>query len=244
MKKLAVFDLDGTFFRWQLYHELVFEMKTRGYFTHEEADALGTTLLDWQAKRRSWHEYEQVVLDVFEPKIAMYSLDEFAAMAQTIVERSGHKIYSYTRQLHDSLQTNGYFTLALSGSQQEIAEIFSRQYGFDDCVGSLYERGETTYTGAILRGVVGRKHTLIHEYIETHPALGLTLVDSVAIGDSSGDISMLELVDRPIAFNPDQALFEAATKNGWQIVIERKSLAYTLEKGTDGALILAQTDRF
>lgn len=237
-----MFDLDGTFFRWQLYHELVFEMKTRGYFSDTEAEQLDHALLDWQARRRSWHDYEQVVLDVFEPKIATYELVEFKSMAQAIVQRSGHKIYTYTRRLHDSLQADGYFTLALSGSQQEIAELFARQYGFDDCIGSLYERGDESYTGTILRGVVGRKHTLIHEHLTKHPEL--TLEDSVAIGDSSGDISMLEIVSRPIAFNPDQALYDAAITHGWQIVIERKSLAYTLQKGADGAFVLAETDRF
>lgn len=242
MKKLAVFDLDGTFFRWQLYHELVFEMKTRGYFSDDEASQLDEALLDWQARRRSWHDYEQVVLNVFEPKIATYKLAEFESMAQAIVQRSGHKIYAYTRQLHDQLHADGYFTLALSGSQQEVTELFARQYGFDDCIGSLYERGSDTYTGTILRGVAGRKHTLIRDYVAEHPEI--TLDGSVAIGDSSGDISMLEIVSRPIAFNPDQALYDAAIEHGWHIVIERKSLAYTLQRGADGAFVLAETDRF
>ena len=50
---------------------------------------------------------------------------------------------------------------------------------------------------------------------------------------------MLEAVKHPIAFNPDQKLYDIAVKQGWQIVIERKNVIYTLEKKQDGLYVLA-----
>ncbi len=44
MKKLAVFDIDGTLFRWQLYHELVFRLKDLGYFNSDDAHELEAAL--------------------------------------------------------------------------------------------------------------------------------------------------------------------------------------------------------
>jgi len=34
-----------------------------------------------------------------------------------------------------------------------------------------------------------------------------------------------------------------AEENGWKIVIERKNIAYTLQKDNDGSIVLAQADR-
>ena len=156
MKKIAVFDIDGTLFRWQLYHELVFELKKLGYFTGEALD-LDAALTSWQGRQISWSEYETKVVHVIEHNIATIAPDVLETAAKNVVEASGHKIYNYTAKLLRSLQAEGYFTIAISGSQHEIAEQFATRYGFDECIGSLWERRDGTYTGHLSREVVGRK---------------------------------------------------------------------------------------
>lgn len=237
--RLAIFDLDGTLFRWQLYHELVFELKNRDVFSQKTAHELDEALIAWQAKRLKWHDYELKVIRAIEPAIATLAPEFFEDAAQAVVKRSGHKIYSYTKHLLDGLKNDGYFCLAISGSQQEIAEAFAEQYGFDGCVGALYERNNGRFTGTIERFVPGRKHEIIREFLRDHPEI--TLDGSVAIGDSGGDTSMLEMVERAVAFNPSDDLLETAMARGWDIVIERKNVAYTMEKGTDGTYLLANT---
>lgn len=238
---LAIFDIDGTLFRWQLYHELVFSLKEDSIFDEETTENLDLALFEWQAKRRSWHDYEMEIVKAFEPVIANLSPESYAGAVERVVKRSGHKTYAYTTKLLKELQDSGYYTLAISGSQQEIAELFTKSYGFDDCIGALYERSDDkNFTGHISRRVPGRKHEIIEEYLDQHP--NLTIEGSVAVGDSDGDISMLELVDNPIAFNPSHDLLAEAQKNNWKVVIERKDVIYHLEKGSDGLLVLAKTE--
>ena len=241
MKKIAVFDIDGTLFRWQLYHELVFELKALGRFTKQESEALDVALISWQAKHISWRDYEHLVIHTIDKHLTTIKPSELEQAAQSVVERSGHKIYSYTAKLLKRLQDEGYYTLALSSSQREIAAQFAAKYDFSDCIGQTYERTGDTYTGAKQVIVHGRKDVLINEYLSKHT--DLTLEDSIAVGDSGGDISMLELVTHPIAFNPSEELLESALENSWKIVIERKNIAYTLE-AQDGHVVLAKTDRF
>lgn len=238
-QKIAFFDLDGTFFRWQLYHNLVFELKDRGFFSEEAAARLDESLFDWQARQKTWYDYESDVITAFEPLLKSMDLHLFDEAAQAVVSKSGHKIYNYTKKLLDNLNSQGYFTLAISGSQQEIAESFANMYGFSDCIGVLYERSNGKLTGNVVRRVPGRKHEIIKEFLGSHPEI--TLEGSIAIGDSGGDISMLEIVDRPIAFNPSEELLAKAKENGWEIIIERKNIAYTLKRGDDGYL-LEKTD--
>ncbi len=238
-QKLAVFDIDGTLFRWQLYHELVFELKEQGFFGERESQALDDALLSWQAKHVSWYDYEQLVVATIEKHIAKIPPTILEETAQMVVERSGHKVYGYTLRLLQSLQKQGYYTLAISASQQEIAEQFAKKYNFDECIGAVYERSNNTYTGSMQRAIYGIKDQLIRSVLESNP--NVTIKESVAIGDSGGDIKMLEMVDHPIAFNPSDDLFKVASKNNWHIVIERKNIAYTLE-ARHGNTVLAKTD--
>ncbi|MGH7237821.1 MAG: HAD family hydrolase, partial [Candidatus Saccharimonadales bacterium] len=102
-------------------------------------------------------------------------------------------------------------------------------------IGSLYERAGDHFTGArqIMRHE--RKVRALNSLIATFDA---TTKGSLSIGDSGGDIAMLELAEQPIAFNPDKILFDHAQTRGWKIVIERKNMIYKLEP-KDGSYILA-----
>jgi len=53
--------------------------------------------------------------------------------------------------------------------------------------------------------------------------------DSIGVGDTESDIGFLELVDNPIAFNPNTTLAAHAKKKGWKIVIERKDLVVEID---------------
>ena len=57
---------------------------------------------------------------------------------------------------------------------------------------------------------------------------GLTLKDSIGVGDSEADIPFLKLVDHPICFNPNKKLQLVAKKKKWKVVVERKDVVYTM----------------
>lgn len=239
-RKLAIFDLDGTLYRWQLYHEVVFVLKDKGVFPPEAARKLDEAFDAWNNRQASFNTYEQQVVDTLLGSLTDIPPNTFDEAAHEVSERSGRKTYRYTLALMQQLRAQGYFLLAVSGSQQEVAEQFAHKFDFDDCIGSLYERDGDHFTGKLLRFVPGHKHTLIREYADTH---GFTLEESVAVGDSDGDISMLELVDHPIAFNPNDKLLTAAQKHGWKVVVERKNVALTLESHGD-VTTLTHTDTY
>src|SRR5690606_9293685 len=111
------------------------------------------------------------------------------------------------------------------------------KHGIDIAIGAEYERMHGRFTGKITRMTIGNKSELFHELMKTH---GFTHKGSVAVGDSEGDIELLSAVEKPTAFNPSEGLFEKAKEEGWPIVIERKNIAYRLER-KDDALVLAET---
>jgi HAD superfamily hydrolase (TIGR01490 family) len=230
-KKLAVFDIDGTLFRWQLFHELVFEIKNQGLLPIHEAHKLDQAFIDWRALKASWSDYEEKVVEAIQNNIKNINPDKFESAAQAVFNKSGHKVYNYTSKLAKQLKSDGYFLLAITGSQQEIAELFAKKYGFDECIGAVHRRtADGKFDGSYERFVVDKKGKLLSEFAEAN---GFAFKDSYAIGDSSGDIEMLELVDHPIAFNPNETLLKTAMQKGWPVVIERKNISYMLTKGKD-----------
>lgn len=240
-KRLAVFDLDGTLFRWQLYYEVVLKLVEQDFFSLEQAESIRTNFHAWQSRKLAFREFERVAIAALDSGLTKLAIAQFKTIIQTVLDESSHKVYSYTRNLAEELKRDGYYLLAISGSMQEIAEPFSKLYGFDDCIGWLYEQKNGRFTGKTSRITVGKKDVHIRDYIAKH---GFSLDHSVMVGDSGGDISMLELAARPIAFNPSEELLDEALKHGWEIVVERKNIAYSLTKDSDGHIVLAKADRF
>lgn len=237
MKQFAVFDIDGTLYRWQLYHELVQTLALADVFPHNAPQDLDEYYNRWKGGDISFLEYEHFVVTLMIENLPHVPIATFEAACDKVVDESAHKTYLFTKKLLKDLKAQGYTIIAITGSQQELIERFARHYGIDICVGAKYMRRDGRFTGETEVITVGRKPDILRELVEAH---GLSWQNSVAIGDSSGDASILELVEKPIAFNPDAGLFDRAKNEGWPIVIERKNIAYKLEK-RGHELILANT---
>jgi len=235
--KFAVFDIDGTLYRWQLFHELVQELTFAGAFDETVFHEINDRWNKWRGGAMSFDEYESYIVTVLMAELPKLSVELFDATCQKVVAQSRHKTYHYPRQLIADLKAQGYFLIALSGSQQELVDGFAAHYGFDVALGALYERQESRFTGKVIRPILGRKKELLSEIIVTHD---LTTTGSIGVGDSEGDIGMLSLVESPTAFNPSSGLFEHAKASGWPIIIERKNIAYRMEH-QDNAFVLAET---
>lgn len=230
-KKFAVFDIDGTLFRWQLFHELVFELSREGCFPPDVSLTLSQAFAGWRGQNTTWDEYEHQVISAIADNITSISTKQLEVAAKIVLDKSGNNVHAYTAALAKKLKADGYYLLAMSGSQQEIAEIFAKKHGFDYCIGMVHARTNSeTFSGGFERFVVDKKGQLLQAFVTEND---LIFKGSYGIGDSTSDIPVLQLVDNPIAFNPNETLLKAAQLNGWDIVIERKNIAYTLAKQGD-----------
>lgn len=226
-KKLAVFDIDGTLFRWQLFHELVAELGRQQLFPKEVVESIEEKFFEWRALKATWADYEEKVVHAIQTYIVQIPPEKLNECAQIVVNQSGHKVYNYTSNLVNKLKNERYFLLALTGSQQEIAELFARKHGFDECIGSLMKKdGNGNFTTEYERFVVGNKSKILQEFAMNND-FDLSN-DSYGIGDSAGDAEILQNVTNPIVFNPDEGLLKIAQAKGWPVVIERKNIAYTM----------------
>ncbi len=228
MKKFAVFDIDGTLIRWQLYHAIVNRLAKKDLLKPGANEQLQSALMRWKNREseEAFHDYEGVLVKIYEASLAYIQSAKFDEVIDEIATQYKKQTYLYTRNLAKQLKDQGYFLIALSGSHEEIVEHIAKTYGFDTSVGTRYERDEQGFTGKKYIASL-HKQTELERLIKLHD---LSLKDSYAIGDSKSDAVMLEMVENPIAFNPNQELFAIAQQHGWKIIIERKNVIYQLEK--------------
>lgn len=239
MKKFAVFDIDGTLFRWQLFHEVVFELIKSGHVSEDAKQKVEQKMQAWRNRshKHSFRDYELTLVEAYIPCVKGLPIATFNAAAERILSKHSEEVYAYTRSLIKELKDKGYTLIALSGSQDEIVQPFAKKWGFDIALGQVHDIENEQYTGTIPgeKLLIEQKGALLKQIVEKHE---LSWEESYAIGDSASDAQMLELVTHPIAFNPNDLLYEIASKNKWKIVVERKNMIYELEP-QDGTYLLA-----
>lgn len=226
--KFAVFDIDGTLFRYSLYLELVKELINEGAFSESDANKILEAFEQWRLDRtdKALWDYVELALAVHENNLPNISFDLYERTVQKVFEQNKDYVNLYPKQLIKKLKAKGYLIFAISGSQIETIQKFCDYHGFDDYIGSVHKRDEATQK---FTNEINHTHRDKVQQIKSLAAKhNASFVDSIGVGDSHGDITMLNLVDNPIAFNPSPPLYEHAKKSKWDIVIERKSVIYQL----------------
>jgi len=226
-RKVAVFDIDGTIFRSSLLLELVERLIQKGLFPVAARSAYEKEEREWLDRKGDYESYITRVVEVFAEHAKGLSYEETQYIAGEIIEEKKDRVYRYTRDLIKELKGQGYYLLAISHSPKLIVDGFGYEMGFDKAYGTIYEVGPNEcFTGVIEdKDLIFNKAAVLQRATRKE---NLTLEGSVGVGDTESDIAMLEMVARPIAFNPNAKLHKHAKIRQWEIVVERKDVIYTL----------------
>lgn len=226
VKKVAVFDIDGTIFRSSLLLELVEQLIAQKVFS-KYAKAHYTESWDkWRDREGSYSDFIMSVVTAYKSYIKGVRRSEVWRVAERVVESQKKRTYRFTRDLVKKLHST-HFLLAISHSPYEVVAPFAKTLGFDKVYAQVYEvDSKVKFTGAVLyEDVILSKEKVLERALEHND---LSLKGSIGVGDTESDISFLKMVDHPIAFNPSSELYKTAKKNKWDIVVERKDVIYKL----------------
>ena len=226
-QSVAVFDVDGTIFRSSLFIELVEMMVDEEVLPKSIRKAYEDKFEDWRNREGGYQEYIEAMVSAFNSNLKGIYYGDFADISKKVVAKQWKHTYRYTRDLIKKLKKDGYFLLAISHSPKTILDEFCPQLGFDKAYGMIYEIGpEERFTGEITdRHLILNKANIVKRAVEKE---GLTLEESVGVGDTESDISFLEMVERAICFNPNSQLHRHAKLQEWKVVVERKDVIYEL----------------
>lgn len=240
-KQFAVFDIDGTIARTSLLQLMVRELVARGKVDIGPGRQIEVMLHDYRQRITddNFGDYMKQAVDIlFKSLPNGLRIDDYNEIIDAVVKTSLSNTYVYTRELVQTLKRNNFFLIAISGSEVKAVSTFARSLGFDAWVGEVsYLEKDGRLTGEV-SALHQTKAQILNAVIKK---FDLDLKGSTAVGDTSSDISILEMVDSPIVFNPNQALFKVAREKGWMIIIERKDMVYGMVK-ENGQYILKQVN--
>jgi len=226
-QKVAFFDIDGTVFRSSLFIELVEKLITEEVFLPEARTEYKDVYQAWLNREGSYEAYIEAMIQTFYNHIKGVHYGTVADLGKEVVTSHSKRVYRYTRDLITELKSDNYYIVAISQSPKAILDDFCKEYGFDKVYGRIYDIGPTDrFTGVVTdEHIIQNKANIIKRVFEKE---AVTPEGSVAVGDTEGDIPMLESVTRPICFNPNKALYTYAKQMGWKVIIERKDVIYEL----------------
>jgi len=127
------------------------------------------------------------------------------------------KIYPEALQLIEEYLQKGIRPLIISATSEFIVKAVAEKLGINDVLAIQLEIKNNAYTGQIQgvptfrEGKVSRLYSWAIEHQESTD--GATFYS-----DSINDLPLLELVDNPVATNPDQQLKAIATQHNWPVL--------------------------
>jgi HAD superfamily hydrolase (TIGR01490 family) len=231
-RPFAVFDIDGTLIRWQLFHAIVHTLGKHGFLPKDAHERIKVARMQWKMRTHDdgFRRYERVLIQEYDAALRQMPVQGYEKVVQAVFDEYKNQTFTYTRDLIRRLKADGYVLLAISGSQQEVIQKLAAYHGFDAAVGATLEQIDGVFSGAIDTPVFD-KAAVLQRLVREH---NLTYAGSFGVGDSKSDVPMLELVDNAIVFNPDKELFELASGRRWDIVVERKNMVYSLTPQKNG----------
>ena len=212
---LALFDLDNTLldgdsdYLWGCF--LVEQGKVdREYYETEN--------------QRFYDQYLRGSLDIYE--FLRFQLKPLATHKRSQLERWREKfltekidpiLLAKARDLVEQHRTRGDDLLIITATNRFITEPIARRYGVSHLLATEPEIVDGEYTGQITgtpcfqAGKVER----LQAWLEQHHQ---DLAGSWFYSDSHNDLPLLELVDHPVAVDPDATLKSHANRLGWPII--------------------------
>ena len=181
--KLVIFDLDGTLTKERSIWEYIHKKLGKWYGFAEEYQKR------FLAGKISYQEFCELDAQVWRGM----KIDELLKIVKTVPFHPG------TGELIDCLKTRGLRLAMVSSGLSVLSDWVHEKYGFDYSVSNdlLHENG--TLTGKVRIQVhYDQKAEWVRRILrqfEVRPE------DTIAIGDSAGDIDMFHLVGFSIAFN-------------------------------------------
>src|ERR687889_706306 len=183
---LAVFDVDGTLFRRGLLPALTRRLVDEGVFSERVREELSRDYYAWVERRGSYETYDELVMELFLRELKDVSVAELRRCATAEVEAHGRRLHMYTRDMARRLKEAGYHIIAISGSPQEILDLFLKPLGFDRVWGTvLGQDAGRCYTGEVLQDPFKNKRQVLEEFLKDAE---VDLEGSVGVGDTLSDV--------------------------------------------------------
>lgn len=178
--------------------------------------------------QRFYEEYKAGVLDIYEflrfslKPLSEHSLDKLNQLHQQfMVQKIEPIMLPAASKLLAEHRAKGHLLMIITATNSFVTGPIAKTLNVDVLIATDPEQQDDRYTGQVAGTPCfqhGKVERLQQWLKENHRDLG----ESWFYSDSRNDLPLLEIVDHPIAVDPDDALAQHAEKAGWPIITLRQ----------------------
>ncbi|WP_250656625.1 HAD family hydrolase [Alkalimarinus coralli] len=212
---LAIFDLDNTLIAGDSDHAWGQFLSDKGIVDAEEYrkanDQFYQDYLDGKLDMTRYLEFSLAPL-------AIHPMDDLLRWREEFVnERIMPLMLDKADELVRSHREQGHFILIITATNRFVTEPIAQHLGVDHLIATDPEIVDQRYTGAI-SGIPSFKEGKVIRLENWLKEQQYTLNGSYFYSDSHNDIPLLEIVDTPVAVDPDEKLEQHAKENNWKVI--------------------------
>lgn len=218
--RLAIFDLDNTLIAGDSDHGWGEFMVAQGMV---DADLYKHTNDQFYADYERGEMDLQAYLNFSLAPLTRYSLDELKALHQQFMrDVIAPMRLPQAEQLLAKHRREGDYLLIITSTNGFITEPIAKSLGVDDILATNAEIIDQRYTGK-MTGIAcyqEGKITRLKLWLEHAKDKGFDgdLNDCYFYSDSINDLPLMQVVDHPVAVDPDAALREHAVQHDWPVI--------------------------
>ena len=226
-KKCVFFDLDGTWYRFQLFASWIIEMVEAGLLPRIILEKAKPAYIRYKNREGAFGDWVTALVRSYQDddRLKGIRVADAELVAERVIEQRGKRIHVFTRELANAAKERGMMTAVISGSPSIVVEAFARANDIGLWLGTEHPTGGGYFLGGTPKVWAEDKASALRVIARKND---VELRESVAIGDSMSDVGMFTQVGYPIAFNPERRLCLKAYEEGWPVVLEKKDAIHAL----------------
>ncbi|MGM0915731.1 MAG: HAD family hydrolase [Pseudomonadota bacterium] len=212
---LAIFDLDNTLLSIDSDHawgEFLLEQGAVDPVAYREAN--DRFLADYEAGTLDIHAFLEVALrplaENSPEQLAAWHQQFMASKIEPHILDKGEELLARHRARGDTL-------LIVTATNRFITGPIAERLGVDDLIAVEPEIVDGHYTGKV-NGTPSYREGKVKRLEEWLADKDQTLDEAWFYSDSHNDLALLEIVEYPVAVDPDPTLREVAQARGWRII--------------------------
>lgn len=212
---LKIFDLDGTLIHCDSSSQFCQFCVSKGLvkdpdYLRKEREIMNS----YSAQQMQIEDYIalqlQPLLSLTKQQVADLS-DEF------VTSRAGQYIYREGKEIIQQYLDQGDRVVIVSATAQFIVTAIAKSLGVKDVIAIELEEQQGCYTQKV-KGIPSYREGKVTRLQQWLKEQQLSLKNSYFYSDSINDLALLELVDHPVATNPDDKLKGHALSNSWEVL--------------------------